>query len=349
MINLSHSIKAISTIGWLIDAKDWTFNADNTEATETYSLGDFDEQTTVFELKYKNPIDGWSYVNSGVYYVYDVEAFWGEAANRLTTAGTLTDALASDATYIKLEKSLMLTDAIVIAASKTLKIDFNTYTLTTASGKNGFTNNGTLTLLNGTITDNNTTTYAVENAATLTMTDMTVTGGYPLYQTGVSATLTNTTLKNQGTATTRTGCYVQSGSVTATNCAFEGRYGLYAAKGTQWTSKGQITLNDCSFKGSWGLRINEGFDLTLTGDTTFINADPYSSFWALYISSSDMTVDLSGMTSGLTNMKIDMFYVKKIYIKLPEGYGAYNVYNEQINLSNGLTSAIQLTIKETAN
>ena len=286
LINLSHSIKAISTIGWLIDATGWTFNADNTEATKTYSLGDFDEQTTVFELKYKNPIDGWSYVNSGVYYVYDVEAFWGEAANRLTSAGTLTDALASGAAYIKLEEDVTLTTNIEIAAAATLTFDLDGNTLTTATNKDGFYNNGTLTILNGMISDTNEDNCAVLNNGTMTMDRVTITGGNPFKNKSGTATLVNCILNNNMDSFYSAALTMEGGTVNATNCDFSGYdYNIY-----MW-------YGECSFVGHGSLM----FDQVNKYDIFVSNGSQ--------VSLSEITTTLEGLTiTGLGT------------VTLPEGY-----------------------------
>ena len=286
LINLSHSIKAISTVGWLIDAKWWTFNADNTEATKTYSLGDFDEQTTVFELKYKNPIDGWSYVNSGVYYVYDVEAFWGEAANRLTTAGTLTDALESGAEYIKLEEDVTLTTNIEIAADATLTFDLDGNTLTTATNKDGFYNNGTLTILNGMISDTNEDNCAVLNNGTLTMNGVSVNGGNPFKNKSGTAILVNCILNNNMDSFYSAALTMEGGTVDATNCDFSGYdYNIYMWHG------------ECSFVGHGSLM----FDQVNQYDIFVSNGSQ--------VSLSEITTTLEGLTiAGLGT------------VTLPEGY-----------------------------
>ena len=286
LINLSHSIKAISTTGWLIDVDWWTFNADNTEATKTYSLGDFDEQTTVFELKYKNPIDGWSYVNSGVYYVYDVEAFWGEAANRLTTAGTLADALASNAAYIKLEEDVTLTTNIEIAADATLTFDLDENTLTTATNKDGFYNNGTLTILNGMISDTNKDNCAVLNNGTMTMDRVTITGGNPFKNKSGTATLKNCTLNNNMYSFYSAALTMEGGTVDATDCHFNGyNYNIY-----MWHE-------ECSFVGHGTLEFGQVNNYNISVSTNS------------QVSLSEITTDLEGLTiTGLGT------------VMLPEGY-----------------------------
>ena len=286
LINLSHSIKAISTTGWLIDVDWWTFNADNTEATKTYSLGDFDEQTTVFELKYKNPIDGWSYVNSGVYYVYDVEAFWGEAANRLTTAGTLADALASSAAYIKLEEDVTLTTNIEIAADATLTFDLDENTLTTATNKDGFYNHGTLTILNGMISDTNKDNCAVLNNGTMTMDRVTITGGNPFKNKSGTATLKNCTLNNNMYSFYSAALTMEGGTVDATDCHFNGyNYNIY-----MWHE-------ECSFVGHGTLEFGQVNNYNISVSTNS------------QVSLSEITTDLEGLTiTGLGT------------VMLPEGY-----------------------------
>ena len=286
LINLSHSIKAISTIGWLIDVEWWTFNADNTEATKTYSLGDFDEQTTVFELKYKNPIDGWSYVNSGVYYVYDVEAFWGEAANRLTTAGTLTDALASGAEYIKLEEDVTLTTNIEIAADATLTFDLDGNTLTAATNKDGFYNNGTLTILNGMISDTNEDNCAVLNNGTITMNGVTVNGGNPFKNKSGTATLLNCILNNNMDSFYSAALTMEGGTVNATNCDLSGYdYNIY-----MW-------YGECSFVGHGTLEFGQVNNYNISVRTNS------------QVSLNEVTTDLEGLTiTGLGT------------VTLPEGY-----------------------------
>ena len=286
LINLSHSIKAISTIGWLIDAEEWTFNADNTEATKTYSLGDFDEQTTVFELKYKNPIDGWSYVNSGVYYVYDVEAFWGESADRLLTAGTLTDALASDAAYIKLEEDVTLTTNIEIAADATLTFDLDGNTLTTATNKDGFYNNGTLTILNGMISDTNKNNCAVLNNGTLTMNGVAINGGNPFKNKSGTATLVDCILNNDMDSFYSAALTMEGGTVNATNCDFIGYdYNIYMWHG------------ECSFVGHGSLMFGQ------------VNKYDICVYNGSQVSLSEITTTLEGLTiTGLGT------------VTLPEGY-----------------------------
>ena len=286
LINLSHSIKAISTVGWLIDAEWWTFNADNTEATKTYSLGDFDEQTTVFELKYKNPIDGWSYVNSGVYYVYDVEAFWGEAANRLTTAGTLTDAIASDAAYIKLEEDVTLTTNIEIAAGATLTFDLDGNTLTTATNKDGFYNNGTLTILNGMISDTNEDNCAVLNNGTMTMDRVTITGGNPFKNKSGTATLVNCILNNNMDSFYSAALTMEGGTVNATDCHFNGYdYNIY-----MWHE-------ECIFVGHGTLEFSQVNNYNISVRTNS------------QVSLNEITTDLEGLTITGSGT-----------ITLPEGY-----------------------------
>jgi len=290
LINLSHSIKAISTIGWLIDAKGWTFNADNTEATKTYSLGDFDEQTTVFELKYKNPIDGWSYVNSGVYYVYDVEAFWGEAANRLTTAGTLAKAIASGAAYIKLEEDVTLTTNIEIAANETLTFDLDGNTLTTATNKDGFYNNGTLTILNGMISDTNEDNCAVLNNGTMTMDRVTITGGNPFKNKSGTATLKNCTLNNNMDSFYSAALTMEGGTVDATDCHFNGYdYNIY-----MWHE-------ECSFVGHGTLEFGQVNNYNISVRTNS------------QVSLNEITTDLEGLTITGSGT-----------ITLPAGYSIIN-------------------------
>ena len=285
LINLSHSIKAISTIGWLIDVEWWTFNADNTEATKTYYLGDFDDQTSAFEIKYKNP-DGKGYVNSGVYYVYDVEAFWGESADSLLTAGTLTDALASRAAYIKLEKDVTLTTNIEIAADATLTFDLDGNTLTTSTNKDGFYNNGTLTILNGMISDTNEDNCAVLNNGTLTMNDVTVKGGNPFKNKSGTATLVNCKLNNYMDSFYSAALTMEGGTVNATNCDFSGYdYNIYMWHG------------ECSFVGHGSLmfgRVNQ-YDICVYNGSQ--------------VSLSEITTTLEGLTiTGLGT------------VTLPEGY-----------------------------
>lgn len=290
LINLSHSIKAISTIGWLIDVEWWTFNADNTEATKTYSLGDFDEQTTVFELKYKNPIDGWSYVNSGVYYVYDVEAFWGEAANRLTTAGTLAKALASGAAYIKLEEDVTLTTNIEIAANATLTFDLDGNTLTTATNKDGFYNNGTLTILNGMISDTNEDNCAVLNNGTMTMDRVTITGGNPFKNKSGTATLKNCTLNNNMDSFYSAALTMEGGTVDATDCHFNGYdYNIY-----MWHE-------ECSFVGHGTLEFGQVNNYNISVRTNS------------QVSLNEITTDLEGLTITGSGT-----------ITLPAGYSIIN-------------------------
>ena len=281
-----HSIKAISTVGWLIDAKWWTFNADNTEATKTYSLGDFDEQTSVFELKYQNPIDGWSYVNSGVYYVYDVEAFWGEAANRLTTAGTLADALASDAAYIKLEEDVTLTTNIEIAANATLTFDLDGNTLTTATNKDGFYNNGTLTILNGMISDTNEDNCAVLNNGTMTMDRVIITGGNPFKNKSGTATLVDCTLNNNMDSFYSAALTMEGGTVDATDCHFNGYdYNIY-----MWHE-------ECSFVGHGTLEFGQVNNYNISVRTNS------------QVSLNEITTDLEGLTITGSGT-----------VTLPEGY-----------------------------
>ena len=284
LITLSHSIKC-TTIGWLIDAEGWTFNADNTEATETYYLGDFDDQTSAFEIKYKNP-DGKGYVNSGVYYVYDVEAFWGESADRLLTAGTLTDALASGAAYIKLEEDVTLTTNIEIAADATLTFDLDGNTLTTATNKDGFYNNGTLTILNGMISDTNEDNCAVLNNGTLTMNGVTVNGGNPFKNKSGTATLVNCILNNNMDSFYSAALTMEGGTVNATNCDFSGYdYNIYMWHG------------ECSFVGHGSLmfgRVNQ-YDICVYNGSQ--------------VSLSEITTTLEGLTiTGLGT------------VTLPEGY-----------------------------
>ena len=237
-------------------------------------------------MKYKNPIDGWSYVNSGVYYVYDVEAFWGEAANRLTTAGTLADALASSAAYIKLEEDVTLTTNIEIAADKTLTFDLDENTLTTATNKDGFYNNGTLTILNGMISDTNKDNCAVLNNGTMTMDRVTITGGNPFKNKSGTATLKNCTLNNNMGSFYSAALTMEGGTVDATDCRFNGyNYNIY-----MWHE-------ECSFVGHGTLEFGQVNNYNISVSTNS------------QVSLSEITTDLEGLTiTGLGT------------VMLPEGY-----------------------------
>ena len=248
-------------------------------------MGDFDDQTSAFEIKYKNP-DGKGYVNSGVYYVYDVEAFWGESADSLLTAGTLKDALASGAKYIKLEEDVTLTTNIEIAAVATLTFDLDGNTLTTATNKDGFYNNGTLTILNGMISDTNKDNCAVLNNGTLTMNGVIVNGGNPFKNKSGTATLVSCILNNNMDSFYSSALTMEGGTVNATNCDFSGYdYNIYMWHG------------ECSFVGHGSLMFNQvnQYDIFVSNGSQ--------------VSLSEITTSLEGLTiTGLGT------------VTLPEGY-----------------------------
>ena len=195
-------------------------------------------------------------------------------------------ASASGAAYIKLEEDVTLTTNIEIAADATLTFDLDGNTLTTATNKDGFYNNGTLTILNGMISDTNEDNCAVLNNGTMTMDRVTITGGNPFKNKSGTATLVNCILNNNMDSFYSAALTMEGGTVNATNCDFSGYdYNIYMWHG------------ECSFVGHGSLtfgRVNK-YDICVYNGSQ--------------VSLSEITTTLEGLTiTGLGT------------VTLPEGY-----------------------------
>ena len=332
LIKLSHSVKYKEPYGLLIDVNDWTFNDDDTEATQKYGMihADVDEQTSVYQIKYKNPNN--SYVDSGVYYLYYVEAKWGADVNSLDNEGTLVQAVSSGAAYIQLQRNFVLTQQIEFPSSITTTVDLNTYTVTAATNKDAFYNNGTLTILNGTIVnDNYGYTGVLNNGTMLKMEDVVVDGYNPFVQRKGTAELERCTFKNeeQNSMYSAAIC-VENGNITATDCSFIGKkYGIY--------------VKNClaGYTATITLKNNVAITMTATWDN-------YDIYW----NGETGTLDLTSITNGLDNMSVYLGATSSdsVTVKIPTDYVATKEgTDESVDLNNAITSKMSLVVKKTEN
>ena len=241
----------------------------------------------------------------------DVEAKWGTSVDDLTNGGLLAEALASNAVYIQLRQNVTLTDRIEVAEGVTLTFDFNGYTVTAGSNKDGFYNNGTLTLLNGKILDNNASYCSVTNKGTLTMTDIVINGGNPLKQTQGTATLTRCALTQTVISFYNCAMYAEDGAISATDSSFSADGDAIWVLNTDLTLKGTISL--------------------ACGDTAYS--------YDIYISNGDLdlslvTNDLNGVTMHVTGDDDT-----PTTVTLPNGYDAKDEYSgDTVDLSGNITS-----------
>ena len=243
----------------------------------------------------------------------DVEAKWGTSVDDLTNGGSLAEALASNAVYIQLRQNVTLTDRIEVAEGVTLTFDFNGYTVTAGSNKDGFYNNGMLTLLNGKILDNNASYCSVTNKGTLTMTDIVINGGNPLKQTQGTATLTRCALTQTVISFYDCAMYAEGGTISATDSSFSADRYAIGVYNTDLTLKGTISL--------------------ACGDTTYSNG--------ICIENGDL--DLSLVTNDLNGVTM---YVAgdddtPTTVTLPNGYDAKDEYSgDTVDLSGSITSSM---------
>lgn len=333
LIKLSHSVKYKESLyGLLIDVNNWTFNEDGTEATQKYGMiyADVEEQTSVYQIKYQNPNS--SYVDSGVYYLYYVEAKWGADVNSLANEGTLAEAVSSGAAYIQLQRSFVLTQQIEFPSSITTTVDLNTYTVTSATNKDAFYNNGTLTILNGTIVnDNYGYTGVLNNGTTLKMKNVVVDGYNPFVQRKGTAELENCTFKNEKqTSMYSAAICVENGNITATDCSFIGKkYGIY--------------VKNCSAGYTATITLKNSVTITMTD--TWYNYD-------IYWSGETGTLDLTSVTNGLDNMSVYLGTTSSdsVTVKIPTDYVATKEgTGETVDLSNAITGETSLVVKKTEN
>ena len=252
----------------------------------------------------------------------DVDAKWGTSVDDLTNGGSLAEALASNAVYIQLRQNVTLTDRIEVAEGVTLTFDFNGYTVTAGSNKDVFYNNGTLTLLNGKILDNNASYCSVTNKGTLTMTDIVINGGNPLKQTQGTATLTRCALTQTVISFYDCAMYAEGGTISATDSSFSAdRYAIGVCN-TDLTLKGTISL--------------------ACGDTAYSND--------IFIENGDL--DLSLVTSSLNDVSV---YIEgttnaPATVTLLAGYEAKDASSgDTVDLSNAITGEMSLLVKKTEN
>ena len=102
----------------------------------------------------------------------------GTDANSIFTTEALVDALADGGT-VKLGADIVLTETLTVASGKEVTIDLGGHTLTlsetsTTNVSDDITNNGTLTIKNGTIKSANTAVFSSQDATSLTLIDCTV-------------------------------------------------------------------------------------------------------------------------------------------------------------------------------
>ena len=243
----------------------------------------------------------------------DVEAKWGTSVDDLTNGGSLAEALASNAVYIQLRQNVTLTDRIEVAEGVTLTFDFNGYTVTAVSNKDGFYNNGTLTLLNGEISDSNSMNCAVLNKGTLTMTDVVINGGNPLKQTQGTATLTRCALTQTEDSFYYNAIYAEGGTISATDSSFSAdRYAIWVCN-TDLTLKGTVSL-------TYGTTTQNCGILLYYGD-----------------------LDLSLVTSGLNGVDVTVggSTAEPTTVMLPDGYEAKDEYSgDTVDLSGSITSSM---------
>lgn len=243
----------------------------------------------------------------------DVEAKWGTSVDDLTNGGSLAEALASNAVYIQLRQNVTLTDRIEVAEGVTLTFDFNGYTVTAGSNKDGFYNNGTLTLLNGKILDNNASYCSVTNKGTLTMTDVVINGGNPLKQTQGTATLTRCALTQIEDSFYYNAIYAEGGTIVVTDSSFSADRDAIWVKNTDLTLKGTVSL-------TYGTTTQNCGILLYYGD-----------------------LDLSLVTSGLNGVDVTVggSTAEPTTVMLPDGYEAKDEYSgDTVDLSGSITSSM---------
>ena len=146
--------------------------------------------------------------------------------------------------------------------------------------------NGTLTILNGMISDTNEDYCAFLNNGTMTMDRVTITGGNPFKNKSGTATLKNCTLNNNMDSFYSAALTMEGGTVDATDCHFYGYdYNIY-----MWHE-------ECSFVGHGTLEFGQVNNYNISVSTNS------------QVSLNEITTDLEGLTiTGLGP------------VTLPEGY-----------------------------